>query len=526
MSETAPADASVLIRGLADPRAFPHPCAGVEVVETHISWVLLAGDYAYKIKKPVALGFLDFSTLARRRFYCQEELRLNRRLAPRLYLDVVPITGPRTAPRVDGDGPVLEYAVRMRRFAQQALLTRHPLDGALIDRLTLRIADFHAGLPPAPPDAPYGAPDAVMAPMRENFTHILGVAHDSAVRAAARRLERWTALGFVRLRERLEARRRQGFVRECHGDLHRGNIAVIDGEPLIFDCIEFNPALRWIDTVSELAFLVMDLREAGETALARRCLNGYLERTGDYAGLGLLRFYAVYRAMVRAKVIAIRLSQPSLDEVARADARMELSRYLRLARGMALRRQRRLIITCGLSGSGKTRLCGLLREALPLIHLRSDVERKRLFGLAADARTASPPGAGIYGSRASRRTYGRLLDLARSILDAGFGVIVDATFLKRAQRARFRDLAAELGCGFSILVLDAPVPVLRRRILRRLAAGADASEAGLAVLEAQIAARESLTLEEHRSALLLETERPGQVAGLVGRLLGALPDRG
>lgn len=509
---------ATLIRRLRNADAYPHRVGAVELIETHISVVLLAGDFAYKLKRPVNLGFLDFSTLARRQFFCREELRLNRRLAPALYLGVVPITGPVDQPRIDGDGEVLEYAVKMRRFPQQALLTNRPPDAAIIDAIVRRIAHFHAGLPPASPDTPFGTAEAVVEPMRENFAQVRAGVVDASVSAALNRYERWTELWYLRLRDRLERRRRGGFIRECHGDLHRGNIAVLDGEPMIFDCIEFSPRLRWIDTMSEVAFFVMDLRGAGESGLARRALNRYLELSGDYAGLALLRFYQVYRAMVRAKVIGIRLAQGQLQRNERAAACMQLRGYLRLCRTIAVRRRPRLIIACGLSGSGKTWLGNALREHLPLIHIRSDVERKRLFGLSPDDRTASAPGAGIYDAEGGRRTYARLVELARDILGNRYSVLVDATFLRADQRKPFQHLAAELGCRFTLLALDAPEAVLRRRVSERLVSATDASEAGLAVLDRQLATRERLQQNECSSAIYLNTAEPMRLDALLQAL--------
>jgi aminoglycoside phosphotransferase family enzyme/predicted kinase len=497
-----------LIRGLLSPAAYPHAVDRVELIETHISSVLLAGDYAYKLKKAVDLGFLDFSSLERRHFFCLEEVRLNRRLAPRYYLGVVPVTGPLSAPSVGGKGLALEYAVQMRRFPPGALLTDCALDDAIVDVLAERIAAFHAGLAPVAAEQPFGHPEAVIAPMRENFAQIRAAVRAPDVLQAVDRLARWTELRFLRLRTRLEQRRRDGFVRECHGDLHRRNIALVDGEPVIFDCIEFNPALRWIDTMSELAFLVMDLREAEETARARRLLNHYLEISGDYGGLVLLRFYQVYRAMVRAKVIGIRLSQRHLQPHERADACAELHKYLGLARRILVRQRPQLLITCGLSGSGKTWLGALLREQLPLIHIRSDIERKRLHGLPLNARTEQGPEAGIYAAAASRRTYARLAALAREIIGAGYGVVVDATFLRSDQRLPFLDLAEELDCQLRILAVDAPAAVLRQRIANRLSAGRDASEADLSILELQLRNREALTPRERPFAIHLDTAEP------------------
>ncbi len=487
------------------------------MLETHISRLLLAGDAVYKLKKPVNLGFLDFSTLARRRHFAEEEVRLNRRLAPTLYLGVVPITGTAETPRLGGDGPVQEVAVHLRRFPQAALLTRQALTPDVADALAARIAAFHASVPAMTPDGPYGAPAQVLAPMRENFAMIRDAAAPAGRLAAQlARLEQWTQRHYELLSGRLAERLRSGFIRECHGDLHRGNIAVLDGEPLIFDCIEFNAALRWIDTVSELAFLLMDLAYAGEVAQARRVLNGYLMHSGDYGALALLRFYLVYRALVRAKVTAIGAAQHHHAQASQEDA---LGSYVRQALACSRRPAvPRLVILCGLSGSGKTWLANRLSERLPLIHVRSDVERKRLFGLPPLARTGAEPGTGIYSSDGTRRTYARLLEVAREGLTAGYSVLVDATFLAASRRQRFRDLAAELGCPFDILALDAPRSTLLRRVQERQAAGEDASEAGVAVLEQQFAGREALTDAERRRALFIDSRGPPALEALVRQL--------
>jgi aminoglycoside phosphotransferase family enzyme/predicted kinase len=464
----------------------------------------------------VDLGFVDFSTLARRRHFAAEELRLNRRLAAVLYRNVLAITGSPAAPHLGGAGPVLDYAVHMRRFPQSALLSHQRLDTAVTDALAERLSDFHATVSAAAPDGDFGAPARVLEPMLENFAVIRDAEPaDAALARRLARLEAWTRDCHAALTGTLEARRCAGRIRECHGDLHRGNIAVLDGEPLIFDCIEFNPALRWIDTASELAFLLMDLTQAGETAHARRLLNRYLQHTGDYPGLAVLRFYAVYRAMVRAKVTAIGAAQHHHGD-ASLEAALEV--YVRLAERLTRSPRPRLVILCGLSGSGKTSLATVLSERLPLMHLRSDVERKRLFGLAPLARAESAPEAGIYAPEASERTYRRLLELAECSIGAGYGVLVDATFLAARRREAFRTLADRLGCPFDILALDAPRAVLRQRVGRRHAAGTDASDADLAVLEHQLTGREPLTAAERNQAVFIDTRGVPGVDALV-RLL-------
>jgi len=508
-----------IIKGLLRPQAYPHPVERVDHIETHISHVLLAGGYAYKVKKPINLGFLDFSTLARRKFFCEEEIRLNGRLAPQIYLAVVPVVGTTATPRMGGEeGTILEYAVKMRRFDQDALLTRRTLSPGLADRLAERVAAFHAEIPAAANDSAFGTPETVLGAMAENFEQIRRRLSAPEELARLRDLENWTRARHAALRPVVEARRLEGHVRECHGDMHRGNIALVNEQLVIFDGIEFNPHLRWIDTMSEVAFLVMDLEEADKTVAARRLLNRYLEHSGDYQALLALDFYKVYRAMVRAKVTAIRLGQPDVEAAEAAQDREDYERYLVLAEGYTQPRPRRLYLTHGVSGSGKSRLSAILRERLPLIHIRSDVERKRLFGLPPGARTGSSVDAGLYSEDATMRTYARLLQLAELILEAGYSPLVDATFLKAAQRRPFLDLAAEKGCACTIFEPLAPKGVLLSRVAARNAAGRDPSEADRVVLEAQFAALEPLGLDERPLAITIDTVRPPTLSDFLARL--------
>ena len=478
-------------------------------IETHISHVILHGEFAYKIKKPLDLGFLDFSTLERRRFYCGEELRLNRRLAPGLYRDRVAITGSPQRPRLQGPGAAIEYAVRMRRFDQEALLSVHPPDRATIAEIAQRVAGFHREIEVAGPNSPHGTPQRVVEPMLENFVQIRATGVVETAQARLQRLEEWTRAQAGQLAPLLECRHREGHIRECHGDMHLGNITRYRGRLEIFDGIEFNPELRWIDTLNEIAFLVMDLQQRGLEGLAWGLLNDYLELTGDYEGVALLRFYQLYRAMVRAKVTAIRLAQADLPEDEGSALSEQFNGYLTLAERYTRAVAPVLLITHGLSGSGKSLYSGWLAERLPAIRLRSDVERQRLFSPAEGPGGAI--GEGIYTPQATQATYGRLRTLAGGLLRAGYSVICDATFLKEGQRRWFRELADELGLPCIILDLQAPVPLLRERVSTRLRQGGDASEAGLEVLEMQLASRQSLGPAERAQALTIESrESPGE----------------
>jgi hypothetical protein len=484
-----------LIAALRDPARYPHPARQVQLIETHISWVLLAGRYAYKIKKALNLGFLDYGTLTARHQCCEEEIRLNRRLAPHIYLDTVAIGGQPDAPVFDAS-PAIEYAVRMRRFAaarlMDNLLTRGRVMPSHIDALAATLSRFHASLPPA--DGPFGDGPSIHAATLENFESLhtpLQEAPDHANLAALRTAcdrEYSTCASFI------EQRRQQGFVRECHGDLHLGNIALIGARPVPFDGIEFNPALRWIDVMSELAFTMMDLLHRDRADYAWRFLNACLENSGDYAGLRVLRYYLAYRALVRAKVCALRTGQPGQTATQRAQELAASRSYLSLANDLLARRRPVLILTHGLPGSGKTTFSQLALERLGAIRLRSDVERKRLFGLAALDNSRTRVGD-IYDAEATRRTYEQLLEWARTLLSAGYPVIVDAAFLKTRERRQFRQLAQELALPCTIVSLQASDAELRQRIVQR---HGDASEADLSVLDLLMKIQEPLSREERK----------------------------
>ncbi|BAN69737.1 bifunctional aminoglycoside phosphotransferase/ATP-binding protein [endosymbiont of unidentified scaly snail isolate Monju] len=462
---------------------------GARLIETHISWVILHDRYAWKLKKPLDLGFLDFSRLDQRRLFCEEEIRLNRRLAPDIYLGVVPITGTPESPRFGGEGPILEWAVQMRAFDADATLDRaHEIAPAQIDAIADCLAHFHRDIPKAPPESDYGTPAAVRAPVEGNFAALRRLDPPPSSRALLDVLEpRLQRLG-ERLEPHFSARREAGHIRECHGDLHLGNIAWMNEAPLIFDAIEFDPGLRFIDPVNELAFLAMDLHHRGQSALAWRLLDRWLTHTGDHAGLAAWSYYLAYRAMVRAKIAAIRARQadddftPTRDLLALADA---LSRPGRPA----------LVLMHGVSGSGKTHLSQALLEDLGTVRLRSDVERKRLFGLGAqdDSRRN---GTDIYTPEASRRTLATLLQKTEALLDAGLRVIVDATFLARSWREPFEQLAEARGLPWCIVSPQVPETLLRERVSARHHQGEDASEADLAVLTSQLANQQPLAPDE------------------------------
>ena len=495
-----------LVAALAVTLAREH--GGVQHIETHISHVLVAGGYAYKLKKALRLPFADYATLARRRACCDEELRLNRRLAPALYLDVVPVGGPPDAPRLGAREGIVDYAVRMRAFAQDALLSslldRGALPASRVDELADTVAAFHARIPVASSDSPHGMPAHALDAALANCDAIAPLA-PPAQAALVAGLRAWTQAEFARCAPVMAQRRRDGFVRECHGDLHLRNVALVDGRVTVFDGIEFSAGLRWIDVMSEAAFTAMDLADHARDDLAWRFVNRYLECTGDYGGVALLRFHLVYRAMVRAKVVLLRAQQLGEDAAA-MPLRDDAWRYLALAERLARPAPRALVVTHGVSGSGKSMLTQRLCEALPALRLRSDVERKRGAALAGRA-AVEDAAARLYSLEATTRTYAHLAALAGTLLDEGHAVIVDATFLARAQRDAMRAVADRHGVPFVILALDAPPTVLRARVAERLQRADDASEATLDVLARQLATREPLADDELAYTLAADAAR-------------------
>jgi uncharacterized protein len=458
-----------------------------QIIETHISWVLLTSDTAYKIKKAVQLPFVDYGTLPARQHFCEEELRLNQRLAPSLYLGVTRITGTLQAPVLDGPGPALEYAVRMRRFAPGALFSEQLAAGLLragdADQLAALLAGFHALAPRA--DAADGFATVerrrVSALAACDGTRPLASNNDGEGEGEHALLRTWLQAEAGRLAPLWDSRRTDGHVRECHGDLHLANVLSLDGDVAAFDCIEFDPALRWIDILDDAAFVVMDFSACGRNDFAFRFLNGWLDRTGDHGGLPALRFSVVYRALVRAQV-----------EHMRKPNSVAARHYLQTALAWTRPGEARLLITHGLPGSGKTFASQSLLEQQGALRLRSDVERKRLFGLGM-LEDSRGQGLDLYGADTTARTHRQLFATARSALQAGYPVILDAAFLRRAERAQAHALAQELGVPFSIVACEAPLPVLKARLLARRG---DASEADATVLELLRAQLEPLTGQE------------------------------
>ena len=507
-----------LIQSILAGRLF-QPQAELRLIETHISSVIIDADYVYKLKKPIDLGFLDFSTLDKRHLYCDEEIRLNKRLSPDLYLDVLPIHGTVDDPSFDQDAPVLEYLVRMRPFPQQAqldrMLERGELDETHMLSLAGYIADFHDQAARVSEQQGYGSPERVRQPGVHNFSQIRQLIDDSEIVSRLDGIERWSDEHYRTNITFFQQRKQQGFVRECHGDLHLRNLAWVNDSALAFDCIEFDPGLYWIDVMNDVAFLVMDLLSQQQHQLAMTFLNHYLQHSGDFAGLRVLPFYLVYRAMVRAKIEAITFSQSGISDADRHQAYEHLQSYLALAESLIQPATPKLILMHGASGSGKSTIARAISGYLDAIILRSDVERKRLFGLNAAQDAADNYQQGIYSQQATVDTYTRLAELSTDIIQSGYSVIVDATFSEPLQRRAFQQLDSD--CCFVILDLKVPETILQQRILERQG---DVSDADLSVLQQQLAGWQPLDEDEGPDTITVLAENtvdPEQLSAAIRR---------
>jgi aminoglycoside phosphotransferase family enzyme/predicted kinase len=500
--------------------AYPHAVGMVRVVETHLSWVFLTGELAYKLKKPVCFSFVDLRSVERRAFFCAEELRLNRRFAPELYLKVCRVTLAAGGARIEGRGKLIDYAVCMRQFRAEdelgALLANGALAPQALGAFGHELARLHEELPQPAREAPWGQPQSVQGLLLRNLEQCREASAELGTAEALQSLSAAYAARIDAALPSLAGRRAAGRVRECHGDLHAGNLARYGGRLLAFDCIEFEPAFRWIDVAEEIACLYMDLRARGYGAHAQAFIGGYLFASGDYGACRLLRLYGTHRALVRAKVAALRAAQ--LAPPLRAASRAEHCRYLEVAQQLLATQRVRLVLMCGLSGSGKSWLAERLAPLLEAVHLRSDIERRRLAGLGMRQHSGSALGQGLYSAPLGAATYERLRECAAEALEGGLSVIIDATCQERAQRERLSSLGAMHAASVHVVYCHAPREVLEARIAARQRAAVDASEADSSVLALQETCFEPVCAAEQLSVIDVDTTRADAVAQVLERL--------
>lgn len=507
---------------LSDPALYGVRAEELALEQTHISIVCLTPEVVYKIKKPVDLGFLDFTTLEKRRHFCEEEVRLNSRLSPEVYLGVVPLTWDGKRLAFGGEGEIVEYAVKMKRLPQERLLShllaRDEVTPEMIEAVAAKVADFHERGERGPEVDRYGSLEVIRYNTEENFTQTEPFIGRTLSREQFEFLSTATR-NFLRRNEAVfEERIARGCIRDCHGDLHTEHVCFADGL-VIFDCIEFNTRFRCSDVAAEVAFLAMDLDAHDRPDLARHFVREYVARTGDAQLLWLLDFYKCYRAYVRGKVVGFQLDQPEVPPEAKEAARRQAQGMFALAERYAQTLARPvLFLLCGLMGTGKTALAQALAQNIDAELLRSDVVRKELAGLAPDTPQREPFEQGIYAPEFSRRTYEALRERAAKALRQGRGaVVLDASFASRQERQLTLALAQQEAAQAYVVECACPEEVVRQRLEVRLEAGRDASDGRWELYQQQRAAFEPCTEVPEGQHILLDTARP--VAACLQELL-------
>ena len=518
-----------LVEALRRPEAYPEHPAAVEMVETHVSWLFFTGRHVYKVKKPVDFGFLDFTTLERRRHFCHREVELNRRLAPSVYLGVVEVRQHSDRVAVEGPGRTVEYAVKMRQLprerSMQALLQRGELTAEHVRAVARLVGRFHLQAATGPEVVRHGGWGAVRFNVEENFSQTepyVGRTLDAdtydEVRASSE--------AFLEVRrERFQAREAQGWVRDGHGDLHTAQVFLEDGTPQVIDCIEFNERFRYADVAADIAFLLMDLEFHGRPDLAQVLLEEYLAVTQDPGLVEFLDFYKGYRAYVRGKVTGFLMDDPRVPPGEREALRATAGRYFALARAyaQAARPRPALYVVMGLSGTGKTLVARELARRWGLTYLASDVVRKELAGIPATEHRWEPYGRGIYGPEMSARTYAEVARRAEGRLQEGDAVVVDATCRLAAQRAELLGAARRAGAPVYVVHCRTPEEEVRERLEARVREGATPSDGRWEIYLGQKGEFEAPA--EVPPGALVELDTTGTPREVLARLLRALYGR-
>ncbi len=507
---------SDLINLLCLPQSYSHSVEVITTIETHISVVFLTGPYAYKLKKKVDFGFLNFSTLALRKKYCHLELQLNQRYSPQLYLDVVAVYLDQHnqiswQPTASHPTPV-EYLVKMKQFDPNDVLGKklktESLTPPQVDALAALISHFHQTIEPicnhkTLAKSHLGTPKTLLHPMLDNFPTLYEHASPQDL-PLLKTLESWTQQQFKNLAPFMQIRRDTGYVRACHGDLHMDNITLIQHQPILFDGIEFNDEFRWVDVISDLAFLLIDLDFRKKTALASSILSLYLSQTTDYQSLKLLNFYRVYRALVRAKITTLRATQLPSNSLEKAHLMQTAQHYIQLARHYTQPKpHQHLILLQGVSGSGKSHFSDQLLTQIDAIVLSSDRVRKQLYGIAPQHRVSEAEKKTLYSAKMNRKVYQTLLEQAKQILRLGFNVIIDATFLQHKHRTPFYDLCEGLNLkiAYGVIYIDTPKALATLSIEARQHLKNNPSDANVAVMLNQYPQLESPTQTENSLTL-------------------------
>ncbi|MEX1254479.1 MAG: AAA family ATPase [Dehalococcoidia bacterium] len=501
------------IQALLSPDAYPHSTGEIELRQTHISYLIFAGDFVYKVKKPLDLGFLDFSTLEKRRHFCEQEVRLNRRLCSSTYLGVVPIAYVEGELKVDAQGSVAEYAVKMRRLPDEGMMTplldRDGVTPDMVSRLARTVADFHAASERSDEIDTYGGLETALVNWRENFEQTEPFIGRTITRHQFDEIQAFIESIAEDDAALFELRVREGRARDCHGDLRADAVCFVDDGVCIFDCIEFNERFRFSDVAADIAFLAMDLEDRGRQDLSDVLMGAYLGATLDSTLPLVLPFYKCYRAYVRGKVDGFQLDQPEIDEAQKARVAEGCRRYFALAHRYATElTPRTLLITIGVTGSGKSHLANALAARLGAAILSSDVTRKRLLGIESTERHWDEYEQGIYSPEVTEHTYQALLDEARSWLERGRPVVLDASYLRRDQREGALRLAFETDARFLALECEADESVVWERLSERRGGERVVSDGRWEIYQQQQERREPVDELPFGSHMVVETARP------------------
>ena len=526
---------------------------GVELIQTHISYVFITPRFVFKVKKPVDFGFLDFTTIDKRRHFCTEEVRLNSRLSPGVYLGVVPVTVEDGTPRMGGlpcmEGKgvapeyvveyAVDYAVMMRRLPDSgmldAMIRRGDVTPEVIGRVAETVSAFHGRAEGGPHISEFGSVEVIRKNTEENFSQVEGFVGRTITRARLLEISAYTR-GFIEANTSLfEARAGSGggdgggFIRDCHGDIHTEHVCIEDERVEIFDCIEFNERFRYSDVVSDAAFLSMDLDFRGRGDLTRSFERRYFERTGDAEGSRLLDFYKCYRAFVRGKVEGFKLDEPEEPEQEKARALLRAMRYFYLSHQYATGGYLPvMVLISGLSGTGKSSVAAGLAGVTGLVSLNSDVIRREIFGpahLLEEAKEGDPAeyGKGIYSEETTKKTYAELIGRGRVLLEGGRPVILDATFASDGFRDDARQAAKEAGAEFFIVECTAGEDIIKERLYKRAARGGSVSEATWEIYLEQKKRFEPFTGPWLRVDTSLDVgEEGGGAVGVIPKVLRAL----
>ncbi|MBH8551267.1 AAA family ATPase [Nostocaceae cyanobacterium CENA357] len=495
-----------LIEQMLQPGFYPHAVTEpIQLVQTHISYVLLTGDYAYKIKKPANFGFLDFSTLEKRQHFCQEELRLNQRGAAELYLEVLPATQIGEQYHLGGTGEPVEYVLKMRQFPQESLFSNLFEQGKLnethLEELGRVVAQYHAKTTTNDYIRSFGEVFQVRAAFDENYEQTEKYIGGPQTQVQFDETKAYTERFFAERQELFQSRMQNDYIRECHGDLHLRNIALWQDQILLFDCIEFNEPFRFVDVMFDIAYAVMDLEAQQRKDLSNAYLNTYIEQTGDWEGLQVLPIYLNRQSYVRAKVTSFLLDDPGVPTTVKEEAAKTAAKYYKLAWEYTKPKQGQLILMSGLSGSGKSTTAKYLARQLAAIHIRSDAVRKHLGGIPLSERG----GDDLYTAEMTQKTYARLLELGTILANQGFSVILDAKYDRQQLRQEVIEQAEKYQIPLKIIYCTAPVEVIKERLVNRTG---DIADATVDLLASQIQQAEPSTDSEKPYTQVWDTTQP------------------